>query len=36
MEFKLTMLVMMSTDCIDSYKSNYHMIMATTTPVVVV
>jgi hypothetical protein len=35
-EFKLTMLVVMGTDCIGSYKSNYHMIMATMTPVVVV
>ena len=28
--FKLTMLVVIGTDCIGSYKSNYHTIMATT------
>ena len=29
---KLTTLVMIGTDCIGSYKSNYHTITATTTP----
>jgi hypothetical protein len=28
----LTMLVVIDTDCIGSYKSNYHMIKATTAP----
>ena len=28
----LTMLVVLGTDCIGSYKSNYHTIMATTAP----
>jgi len=28
--FELTTLVLMGTDCIGSYKSNYHMIMTTT------
>jgi hypothetical protein len=30
--FELTTLVVIDTDCIGSYKSNYHMIMTTTTP----
>ena len=30
---KLTMLVVIGIDCIGSYKSNYHMITATTTPI---
>jgi hypothetical protein len=30
--FKLTMLVVIGTDCIGSYISNYHTIMATTAP----
>ena len=30
--FELTMLVVIDTDCIGSYKSNYHTIMATTAP----
>ena len=30
--FELTMLVVMDTDCIGSYKSNYHTIMTTTAP----
>ena len=30
--FKLTMLVVIGTDCIGSCKSNYHMIMTTTVP----
>ena len=30
--FKLTTLALIGTDCIDSYKSNYRMITATTTP----
>jgi hypothetical protein len=28
--FELTMLEVIGTDCISSYKSNYHMIMTTT------
>ena len=32
MGFKLTMLVAIGTDCIGSYKSNYHMITTTTAP----
>ena len=28
--FELTVLVVIGTDCIGSYKSNYHMIMTTT------
>jgi hypothetical protein len=28
--FKLTMLVVIATDCIGSYKSNYHTITTTT------
>ena len=31
-EFELTMLVMIGTDCIGSYKSNYYTIMTTTDP----
>ena len=31
-EFKLTMLVVIGTGCIGSYKSNYHIIMTTTAP----
>jgi hypothetical protein len=30
--FKLTTLVVIGTDCIRSYKSNYHMIMTMTAP----
>jgi hypothetical protein len=30
--FELTMLVVMDTDCIYSYKSNYHTITTTTAP----
>ena len=30
--FKLTMLVVIGTDCIGSYKSNYHKITTTTAP----
>ena len=30
--FELTTLEMIGTDCIGSHKSNYHMIMTTTTP----
>jgi len=30
--FKLTMLVVIGTDCIVSYKSNYHMITTMTAP----
>ena len=30
--FKLTTLVVISTDCIGSYKSNYHTIMSMTAP----
>ena len=30
--FKLTTLVVIGTDCIGSYKSNYHMITTTTAP----
>jgi len=28
--FELTKLLVIGTDCIDSYKSNYHMITTTT------
>ena len=31
--FELTTLVVIGTDCIGSYKSNYHTIMTTTAPV---
>ena len=31
--FKLAPLVVIGTDCIGSYKFNYHMIMATAAPV---
>jgi hypothetical protein len=31
-EFELTTLVVIGTDCIGSYKSNYHTIMTTTVP----
>ena len=31
--FELTTLVRIGTDCISSYKSNYHMITAMTIPV---
>jgi hypothetical protein len=31
--FKLTMLVVIGTDCIGSYKSNYHMITTMTSPI---
>ena len=31
--FELTILVVIDTDCIGSYKSNYHMITATIAPV---
>ena len=30
--FELTTSVVIGTDCIGSYKSNYHMITTTTTP----
>jgi hypothetical protein len=30
--FELTTLVVIGTDCIDSYKSNYHTIMTMTAP----
>jgi hypothetical protein len=30
--FKLTTLVVIGTDCISSYKSNYHMITTTSAP----
>jgi hypothetical protein len=30
--FELTALVVIGIDCISSYKSNYHTIMATTVP----
>jgi len=30
--FELTALVVIGTDCIGSYKSNYNMIMTTMTP----
>jgi len=33
-EFELTTLVVMGTDCIGSYKSNYHAITTTTAPTV--
>jgi len=32
MGFKLTTLVVIGTDCIGSYKSNYHTFTTTTTP----
>jgi hypothetical protein len=32
LEFELTTLVVIDTDCIGSYKSNYHMITATMAP----
>ena len=32
MRFELTTLVVIGTDCIGSYKSNYHTIMTTTAP----
>jgi len=31
--FELTMLVVIGTDCIGIYKSNFHMITTTTAPV---
>jgi hypothetical protein len=31
-EFELTSLVVIDTDCISSYKSNYHAITITTVP----
>ena len=31
--FELTTLVVIGTDCIGSYKSNYHTIMTTTAPI---
>jgi hypothetical protein len=31
--FELTMLVVIGTDCIGSYKSNYHTIMGTAAPI---
>jgi len=34
--FKLTILVVIGTNCIGSCKSNYHTIMATMTPVLLV
>jgi len=34
--FELTTLVVISTDCIDSHKYNYHTITATTTPVKII
>jgi hypothetical protein len=33
-EFELTTLVVIGTDCIGSYKSNYHTITTTTAPVI--
>jgi len=30
--FELTTIVVISTDCIGSYKSNYHRITSTTAP----
>jgi dimethylaniline monooxygenase (N-oxide forming) len=33
MEFELITLVMIGTDWIDSYKSNYHTITTTTAPI---
>jgi len=33
-EFELTTLVVICTDCIGSYKSNYHTITITTAPVI--
>jgi hypothetical protein len=30
--FKLTTLIVIATDCIGSYKSNYHTVMTTTAP----
>jgi hypothetical protein len=32
--FELTKLVVIGTDCIDSYKSNYHTIMTKTAPII--
>jgi hypothetical protein len=32
MGFELTTLVVIGTDCIGSYKSNYHTITTTATP----
>ena len=32
--FELTMLVVIGTDCVASYKSNYHIITATRTPII--
>ena len=32
--FELTTLVVIGTDCVASYKSNYHMITATMTPII--
>ena len=34
--FELTTLVVMGTDCIGSYKSNYHTITTTTAPMFLV
>ena len=31
--FELTMLVVIGTDCIGSYKSNYHIITGTAAPI---
>jgi hypothetical protein len=31
-EFDLTRFVVIGTDCIDSYKSNYHVITTTIVP----
>ena len=33
-EFKLATLVAIGTDCIGSYKSNYHMITTMTDPII--
>jgi hypothetical protein len=33
--FKLTTLVVIGTDCIGSFKSNYHMITTTTAPTII-
>jgi len=33
--FELTTLVVIGTDCIGSYKSNYHTITATTAPALI-
>jgi hypothetical protein len=30
--FKLTTLIVIATDCIGNYKSNYHTVMTTTAP----